>query len=57
VAKAYGVVTGDKAYASRWTFYIGQDGRILYIDKQVSVASHGRDVTDRLKALGITGPK
>jgi thioredoxin-dependent peroxiredoxin len=54
VAKAYGVITGDKAYASRWTFYIGQDGRILHIDKQVSPASHGQDVVDRLKALGIT---
>ena len=54
VARAYGVVTGDKAYASRWTFYIGRDGKILYIDKQVSPASHGRDVVERLKALGIS---
>jgi thioredoxin-dependent peroxiredoxin len=53
VAKAYGVVSGDKAYASRWTFYIGRDGKVLYIDKQVSPASHGKDVMDRLKALGI----
>jgi peroxiredoxin Q/BCP len=53
VAKAYGVVSGDKAYASRWTFYIGRDGKILYIDKQVSPASHGKDVMDRLKQLGI----
>lgn len=53
VARAYGVVSGDKAYASRWTFYIGRDGKILYIDKQVSPASHGRDVTERLKALGL----
>ncbi len=53
VARAYGVITGDKAYASRWTFYIGRDGKILYIDKQVSPESHGRDVVARLKALGI----
>jgi len=53
VARAYGVVSGDKAYASRWTFYIGRDGKILYIDKQVSPESHGRDVVERLKALGI----
>lgn len=53
VAKAYGVITGDKAYASRWTFYIGKDGKILYIDRQVSPASHGKDVVERLKALGI----
>ena len=54
VAKAYGVIAGDRAYASRWTFYIGMDGKILYIDKQVSPASHGQEVIDRLKALGIT---
>lgn len=53
VAKAYGVIVGDKAYASRWTFYIGKDGKILYIDKAVSPASHGQDVVQRLKALGI----
>lgn len=53
IAKAYGVITGDKAYASRWTFYIGKDGKILYIDRQVSAASHGKDVVDRLKALGF----
>jgi peroxiredoxin Q/BCP len=54
VAKAYGVIAGDRAYASRWTFYIGMDGKILYIDKQVNPASHGQEVIDRLKALGIT---
>lgn len=53
IAKAYGVIIGDKAYASRWTFYIGKDGKILYIDKQVSPASHGKDVVERLKALGM----
>ncbi len=53
VARAYGVVAGDKQYASRWTFYIGKDGRILYIDKNVSPAAHGKDVLERLKALGI----
>lgn len=53
VAKAYGVITGDKAYASRWTFYIGKDGKILYIDRQVSPASHGKDVVERIKALGM----
>lgn len=55
MARAYGVIAGDKAYASRWTFYIGKDGRILYIDKEVNPAAHGKDVIARLKALGITG--
>lgn len=53
VAKAYGVITGDQPYASRWTFYIGRDGKILYIDKHVNTASSARDILARLKALGI----
>lgn len=54
VARAYGVVSGDRTTAARWTFYIGKDGKILYIDKQVSPASHGQEVVERLKALGIS---
>jgi peroxiredoxin Q/BCP len=53
VARAYGVVSGDRAYASRWTFYIGVDGRILYVDKQVNPSAHGQDIVERLKALGL----
>ena len=53
VARSYGVLAGDRQYASRWTFYIGRDGKILYIDKQVNPAAHGADVVARLEALGI----
>jgi thioredoxin-dependent peroxiredoxin len=53
VARAYGVL-GASGFASRWTFYIGLDGRILDIDKHVRTASHGRDVEARLAALGIS---
>ena len=53
VAKAYGVVDEDQPFASRWTFYIGLDGRILYIDKQVSPATHGRTVAAKLAELGV----
>src|SRR2546423_12536836 len=52
-AKAYGVVTGDAKNAARWTFYIGKDGKILYVDKAVKTAAHGADVTARLKELGV----
>ena len=52
VARAYGVL-GASGYASRWTFYIGADGRLLAIDKKVSAASHGRDIVARLTDLGI----
>ena len=50
VARAYGVLAPN-GYASRWTFYIGADGRILDIDKKVSAASHGRDVVAKLTQL------
>jgi peroxiredoxin Q/BCP len=52
VARAYGVL-GASGFPSRWTFYIGIDGRLLAIDKRVRVASHGDDVAKQLEALGI----
>jgi peroxiredoxin Q/BCP len=48
VARAYGVL-GASGYASRWTFYIGADGRILDVDKNVSAATHGRDIVAKVK--------
>ena len=53
VARAYGVL-GSSGFASRWTFYIAADGRIVDIDKHVRVTSHGGDVAARLKELGIS---
>jgi len=50
VAQAYGVLSAS-GYASRWTFYIGADGRILDIDTKVSAASHGRDIVAKLTQL------
>ena len=47
-ARAYGVLAAS-GMASRWTFYIGRDGRILDIDKAVRAASHGADVARRLQ--------
>ena len=52
-AKAYGVVKDDTSYAARWTFYIGVDGKILYIDKAVSPATAGQEIVQRLAALGV----
>jgi peroxiredoxin Q/BCP len=54
VARAYGVLA-PSGYASRWTFYIGADGRILDIDKKVSAGSHGRDVVAKLTQLRAQG--
>ena len=52
IARAYGVL-GRSGYASRWTFYIGQNGRILDVDRTVRPSSHGADVAAKLEALGI----
>jgi len=51
-AKAYGVL-GMAGFASRWTFYIGPDGRILYIDKSVKTSTAGQDVATKLAELGV----
>ena len=52
-ALAYGVVKDDRSYAARWTFYIGTDGKILYIDKSIEPATAGDDIVRRLAELGI----
>jgi thioredoxin-dependent peroxiredoxin len=57
VARAYGVTGAIQKFASRWTFYIGKDGRILYIDKNVKPATHADDVAKKLKELGVAERK
>lgn len=52
VANAYGVLS-PAGFARRWTFYIGPDGRILDIDKQVSTGSAGEDLARKLGELGV----
>ena len=52
-AEAYGVLIGRSRSTRRWTFYIGIDGRILYIDREVAADGHGEEVPARLTALGI----
>jgi peroxiredoxin Q/BCP len=52
-AGAYGVTGAIQPWASRWTFYIGIDGRILFIDKQVHPSTHAADVAAKLAELGV----
>lgn len=52
-AEAYGVLMPGRGFASRWTFYIGPDGKIIDIDKQVKAATAGEDVVGKLAALGV----
>jgi thioredoxin-dependent peroxiredoxin len=61
VANAYGVIpagrTPDRQMASRWTFYIDPDGRILAIEKTVKPASAGEEVVAKLAELGVKKKK
>ena len=51
-AEAYGVL-GMLGMASRWTFYIGTDGRIAAIDKDIKPATSAEDMAARLGQLGV----
>ena len=53
VARAYGAVNVTRPVPFRWTFYIGQDRKILFIDKEVKPGSHGADVAAKLEELGV----
>ena len=52
-AKAYGVLNAERGFANRWTFYIGKDGKIAAIDKEVQTSSHGATVAEQVKKLGL----
>ena len=54
VARAYGVLRAMGLYTARHTFYIGVDGTILHVDRDVSPGTAGADVVARLEALGVT---
>jgi thioredoxin-dependent peroxiredoxin len=56
-AAAYGVLTPDGNYARRHTIYIGADGKILDIDREVKPASAGADVASKLEALHVPKTK
>ncbi len=51
-AAAYGVL-GPRGLALRWTFYIGPDRKILFIDKDVKPASAGIDLAAKLGELNV----
>ncbi len=50
-ARAYGVVHENRSLPERWTFYIGKDGKILYVDRQVKASTAAEDVVSKLKEL------
>jgi peroxiredoxin Q/BCP len=56
VAAAYGVLN-PKGMATRWTFYIGKDGRILAIDKAIKVETSAEDMVAKLAELNVAKTK
>jgi hypothetical protein len=64
VAEAFGVLPPVNTVrpdaprlARRWTFYIGPDGTIRYIDKTISTATAGEDLAKRLEELKVPAKK
>ena len=53
IAEKYGVVHEGRSLPERWTFYIGKNGKVLHIDKKVSVGSHGKDIAAQLAKLKV----
>ena len=57
VATTYGVL-GQTGRARRWTFYIGPDGKILYIEKAggaTQTADAGTTMVAKLEELATKG--
>jgi len=52
-ARAYGVVDDTRPVARRWTYFIGKDGKILFIDKSVNAAAHAQAIVAKLKELEV----
>ena len=55
-AAAYGVL-GASGFAARTTFYIGPDGKIIEIDRKISVKTAGEDIAKKLGELGVAKKK
>jgi peroxiredoxin Q/BCP len=53
VAEAYGVVHPGREVAERWTFYIGKDGKILSVDRQVKPPTAAADIANKLNELKV----
>ncbi len=52
VATRYGVLN-PRGFTNRWTFYIGKDGKIAYIDDAVKPATSAEDMIARLDELEV----
>ena len=51
-AEAYDVLA-FYGVPKRHTFYIGKNGKVLFVDKQINAATSAEDIAQKLKTLGI----
>ena len=51
-AEAYDVLA-FYGVPKRHTVYIGKDGKVLFVDKQINAATSAEDIAQKLKLLGI----
>lgn len=54
VARDYGILDEEQRTAARCTFFIGRDGRILAIDREISPSSAANDIRVKAQGLGMT---
>ena len=52
-ATAYGVIPEGRQVPARWTFYIGPDGKILFVDKKVQAQTAGEGIAAKLAELNV----
>lgn len=55
-AKDYGVLNLF-GFAKRWTFYIGKDGKIMEIDKDIDTKNAALEIIESLKEIGMSTRK
>ncbi len=53
VATAYGVVDDSRKIPRRWTIFVGKDGKVAHIEKDVDTKAHGKQVLKKLAELKI----
>lgn len=46
-------MTSKRPFPHRWTFYIGKDGKILHVERKVSIAEAGADIAKKLEELKV----
>jgi peroxiredoxin Q/BCP len=52
-AEAYGVLKAPGGVTNRFTVYVGKDGKILEIDREVKPASASADIAAKLEKHGV----